>query len=67
MPHVAAKIFRIAVDEQLRQAARQQEYTAEVCLIELLADKEADKERIPDAGELEGSSDNFDGWLIWKP
>ena len=27
----------------------------------LLADEEADKERIPDAGELEGSGDDFDG------
>jgi hypothetical protein len=29
--------------------------------MELLADKEADKERVPDAGELEGSGDDFDG------
>ena len=30
-------------------------------LMELLVDKEEDEERIPDAGELEGSGDDFDG------
>jgi hypothetical protein len=30
-------------------------------LIELLADEEADEERMPDDGELEGSGDNFEG------
>ena len=29
--------------------------------MELLADKEVDEERIPDARELEGSGDDFDG------
>jgi hypothetical protein len=29
--------------------------------MELLADEEVDEERIPDAGELEGSGDDFDG------
>jgi hypothetical protein len=29
--------------------------------MELLADEEADHERISDDGELEGSGDNFDG------
>ena len=57
----------VAVDEQLRQAARRQAYTEEAHLMELLVDEEVDEERIPDAGELEGSGDNFDGWLIWKP
>ena len=28
----------------------------------LLADKDEDEERIHDAGELEGSGDDFDGW-----
>ena len=44
-----------------------QAYTEEAQLLELLADEEVDEERIPDAGELEGSGDDFDGWLIWKP
>jgi hypothetical protein len=30
--------------------------------MKLLADKEANKERIPDDGELEGSGDDFNGW-----
>ena len=30
-------------------------------LMELLADKEAREERVPDDGELEGSGDDFDG------
>ena len=30
--------------------------------MELLVDEEADEERIPDDGELEGSGDDFDGW-----
>lgn len=30
--------------------------------MELLADKEADEERIPDDGELESSGDDFEGW-----
>ncbi|KAG6850486.1 hypothetical protein C0991_010339 [Blastosporella zonata] len=47
------------VDEQLRH--RQQVYTEEARLMELLADEEADEERIPDDGELEGSGDDFDG------
>jgi hypothetical protein len=29
--------------------------------MELLADEEADEERIPDDGELVGSGDDFDG------
>ena len=29
--------------------------------MELLADEEADKDRMPDDGELDGSGDNFDG------
>ena len=57
----------VAMDEQLRWAAQQQAYTKEAHLLELLVDKEVDEERIPDAGELEGLGDNFDGWLIWKP
>ncbi|KAF8161032.1 ribonuclease H-like domain-containing protein [Crassisporium funariophilum] len=36
-------------------------YTEEAQLMELLADEEADEERIPDDGELEGSSNDFDG------
>ena len=51
----------VDVDEQWKQASQWQAYTEEACLMELLADEEADEERIPDAGELEGSGDNFDG------
>jgi hypothetical protein len=29
--------------------------------MELLADEEADEERVPDDGELDGSGDDFDG------
>ena len=49
------------MDEQLKRASRQQAYTEEARLMELLADEEADEERILDAGELEGSGDDFDG------
>jgi hypothetical protein len=52
------------IDEQpLRQTRRlrQQGYTEEAWLMELLVDEEADEERIPDDGELEGSGDDFDG------
>jgi hypothetical protein len=49
------------VDKQLWQTCRQQAYTEEAWLMELLADEEADEERIPDDGELEGSGDDFDG------
>ena len=31
-------------------------------LMELLADEEANSEKIPDDGELEGSGDDYDGW-----
>jgi hypothetical protein len=48
------------VDEQLRKTRRRQAYTEEAQLMELLADEEADEERIPDDGELEGSGDDFD-------
>ena len=49
------------IDEQLRRARRQHAYTEEAQLMELLADEEADEDRIPDDGELEGSGDDFDG------
>lgn len=49
------------VDEQLRRTRRRQAYTEEAQLMELLADEEADEERIPDDGELEGSGDDFGG------
>ncbi|KAG5342220.1 hypothetical protein C0989_004532 [Termitomyces sp. Mn162] len=48
------------IDEQLRQVRRRQAYMEEVCLMELLVNEEDDKERIPDDGELEGSSDDFE-------
>ncbi|KAM6492484.1 hypothetical protein JOM56_012208 [Amanita muscaria] len=49
------------VDEQVRRTRRQQGYTEEAWLMELLADEEANEDRIPDDGELEGSGDDFDG------
>jgi len=51
----------VDVDEQLRRLRRQQAYTEEARLMELLADEEADEERVPDDRELEGSGDNFSG------
>ncbi|KAF8221706.1 hypothetical protein L208DRAFT_1382148 [Tricholoma matsutake] len=39
----------------------QQAYTEEAQLMELLADEEADEDRIPDDGESEKSGDDFDG------
>ena len=45
----------------MRQNRRKQAYTEEARLMELLADEEADEERVPDDGELEGSGDDFDG------
>jgi hypothetical protein len=49
------------IDEQLRQGLRKQAYSEEARLMELLANEEADEERIPDDGELEGSGDDFEG------
>jgi len=49
------------VDEQMRRVRRRQAYTEEARLMELLADEEADEERMPDDGELEGSGDDFEG------
>ena len=49
------------VDEQLRRVRRQEGYTEEVRLMELLADEEVDEERFPDDRELEGSGDDFTG------
>lgn len=48
-------------DAQMRRIRRQQAYTEEAQLMELLADEEADEDRIPDDGKLEGSGDDFDG------
>ena len=52
------------INEQRKRTCRQQAYTEEAWLMELLADEEADENRIQDDGELEGSGDDFDGW--WK-
>ena len=49
------------IDERMRQSQRWQVYTVETQLMELLVDEEADEERIPDDGELEGSGNNFVG------
>jgi hypothetical protein len=51
------------IDEQLRHTRWQQAYMEEARLMELLADEEADEDRIPDDGELDRSGDNFDRWL----
>ncbi|KAF8883349.1 hypothetical protein CPB84DRAFT_1750692 [Gymnopilus junonius] len=50
------------IDEQLRRGLRRQAYSEEARLMELLANEEEDEERILDDGELEGSSDDFEGW-----
>ncbi|KAF8150576.1 hypothetical protein B0H34DRAFT_791004 [Crassisporium funariophilum] len=49
------------IDQQIRQIRRQQAYTEEARLMELLAAEEEDVERIPDDGELEGLGDDYDG------
>jgi hypothetical protein len=49
------------INEQLRHVHRRQVYTEEARLMELLADEEADENRIPDDGELDGSGDDFNG------
>ncbi|KAF8881821.1 hypothetical protein CPB84DRAFT_1871987 [Gymnopilus junonius] len=50
-----------SAEEQTRCLRRQQAYTKEVRLMELLADEEADEDPTPDDGELEGSGDDFKG------
>lgn len=47
------------IDVQMRRIRRQTAYTEEARLMELLAAEEADGERVPDDGELEGSGDDF--------
>ena len=49
------------IDQQMQRIRRQQAYTQEARLMELLADEEADEHRIPDDGELEGSGDDSEG------
>ena len=49
------------IEQQMQRIHRQQAYTQEAWLMELLADKEVDKHRIPDDGELEGSGNDFEG------
>ncbi|KAF8878171.1 ribonuclease H-like domain-containing protein [Gymnopilus junonius] len=46
-------------DEQRRRDHRRTAYTEEARLMELLANEEADEERIPDDGELEGSGNEY--------
>jgi hypothetical protein len=53
----------VDVDEQLRRVHRREAYTEEAHLMELQADEEADEDRLPDDGELEGSGDDFNGWV----
>ncbi|KDR79064.1 hypothetical protein GALMADRAFT_138021 [Galerina marginata CBS 339.88] len=63
LPHSLDLLFsgrkEIDIDQQMRQICRQQAHTEEALLMELLADEEADEERIPDDGELEGSGNNL--------
>ncbi|KAF8993152.1 ribonuclease H-like domain-containing protein [Cyathus striatus] len=47
--------------EQEQRSRRQQVYTEEAQLMELLADEAADDDPTPDDGELEGSGDDFEG------
>ena len=65
LPHLLDLLFgghkETDIIVQARQICRQQAYTEEAWLMELLMDEEADDERIPDDGELVGSSDDFDG------
>ncbi|KAG6863576.1 hypothetical protein C0991_004943 [Blastosporella zonata] len=49
------------IDEQMRRIQRNTAYTEEAWLMELVAAEEADEDRIPDNGELEGSGDKYDG------
>lgn len=49
------------IEQQMQQIRRQQAYIQEAQLMELLADEEVDKHRIPDDGELEGLGDDFEG------
>ena len=49
------------IEQQMQQIRRQQAYTQEAQLMELLADEELDEHRIPDDGKLEGLGDDFEG------
>ncbi|KIK02683.1 hypothetical protein K443DRAFT_121822 [Laccaria amethystina LaAM-08-1] len=51
--------YETDIDEQLRRAWRRQAYTQEARMMELLADEEADPDRMPDDGELEGLGDDY--------
>ncbi|KAG6884907.1 hypothetical protein C0995_009762, partial [Termitomyces sp. Mi166 len=48
------------IDQQIRRMHQRAAHTEEARLMELLADEEADEDRIPDDGELEGSGDDFE-------
>ncbi|KAG6895870.1 hypothetical protein C0992_011944 [Termitomyces sp. T32_za158] len=64
LPHSLDLLFggqkEMDIDQHVKQICRQQAYTEEAQLMELLADEEADNERIPDDGELEGLGDDFE-------
>ncbi|KAG6871484.1 hypothetical protein C0995_004150 [Termitomyces sp. Mi166 len=47
------------IDQQIHSIHQRATYTEEAQLMELLANDEADEDRIPDDGELKGLSDNF--------
>ncbi|KAG6858629.1 hypothetical protein C0995_015230, partial [Termitomyces sp. Mi166 len=48
------------IDQQICRMRQRAAHTEEAWLMELLADEEADEDRIPDDGELEGSSNDFE-------
>lgn len=50
----------MSIEKQMERVRREQAYTEEGRLMELLVD-EAEGEAIPDDSELEGSGDDFDG------
>ncbi|KAF8985649.1 hypothetical protein BDQ17DRAFT_1494820 [Cyathus striatus] len=66
LPHSLELLFSgrkdINDEEQVQRISRRQQvYTEEAQLMELLADKAADEDPTLDDGELEGSGDNFEG------
>lgn len=52
------------IDEQMWWVRRQQAYTEEAQLMELLADEEWDEDKIPDDVELEGLGDDLKDYLF---
>ncbi|KAF8875665.1 hypothetical protein CPB84DRAFT_1752619 [Gymnopilus junonius] len=61
LPRSLDLLFGGSKEEQTQCLWRQQAYTEEARLMELLADEEADKDPMPDDGKLEGSGGDFKG------